>query len=177
MARKVVILDPATGRLRQSTNDVVEVGDAVTNIRGVPVSSAAAISGHFLRFDGVQWVYIAIPDINQSGDVMVDNIRGITVTSALPEENQVLRYNSVLNRWEPADPATIISGGSQQGASITVRELDGSPSIDEVSVLEFTNGTVTSMGGGVARITVSGGSAGSSGPDPGGLLYLWSNFY
>jgi hypothetical protein len=44
-------------------------------------------------------------------------------------------------------------------SSITVREIDGSPSI-AATTLEFSNGHVTDMGGGVARISITGGGGG-----------------
>jgi hypothetical protein len=44
-------------------------------------------------------------------------------------------------------------------SSITVREIDGTPSI-AATVIEFTNGHVTDQGGGVARVTIGGGGGG-----------------
>lgn len=47
------------------------------------------------------------------------------------------------------------SGGG--GASLTVKEADGSPSVASVTELQVDGGTVTDLGGGVAKITVTGG--------------------
>jgi hypothetical protein len=44
-------------------------------------------------------------------------------------------------------------------SSITVREIDGSPSI-AATTIEFSNGHVTDMGGGVARVSITGGGGG-----------------
>jgi hypothetical protein len=44
------------------------------------------------------------------------------------------------------------------GSSLTVREVDGTPSI-AASVIEFPNGSLTDQGGGVARLTLSSGGA------------------
>jgi hypothetical protein len=41
----------------------------------------------------------------------------------------------------------------------TVRERDGSPSVADVTVIEFAGATVTDQGGGVARVTTSGDPA------------------
>lgn len=49
------------------------------------------------------------------------------------------------------------SGGG--GTSLTVRENDLSPSVSGVNVLQFTNGTVTDSGGGVASVSISGTGA------------------
>jgi hypothetical protein len=50
------------------------------------------------------------------------------------------------------------TGGSvvSLGSGVTVRDIDGTPSIS-ATTLEFTNGTVTDQGSGVARVTISGG--------------------
>lgn len=54
------------------------------------------------------------------------------------------------------------SGGG--GGSITVKDIDGTPSISATTI-EFTNGTVTDQTGGVARVTISGGSGDSTTTD------------
>lgn len=46
--------------------------------------------------------------------------------------------------------------GDVSGSSVTVRDIDGTPSI-AATTIEFTNGTVSDQGSGVARITISGG--------------------
>lgn len=42
------------------------------------------------------------------------------------------------------------------GSSVSVRDIDGNPSI-AATTIEFTNGTVTNQGSGVARVTIAGG--------------------
>jgi hypothetical protein len=44
------------------------------------------------------------------------------------------------------------------GSSLTVRDVDGTPSI-AASVIEFPNGSLTDQGGGVARLTLASGGA------------------
>ncbi len=59
--------------------------------------------------------------------------------------------------------------GGGGGGSLTVREVDGSPSVS-ATVLEFPIGTLTNQGGGVARVTtVTGptGATGATGPQGG----------
>ena len=53
--------------------------------------------------------------------------------------------------------------GDVSGAAVTVRDIDGTPSI-AATTLEFTNGTVTDQGSGIARITISGGGGGLAEP-------------
>lgn len=55
-----------------------------------------------------------------------------------------------------------ISGG---GGSITVREVDGTPSVTSVTTVEFDQGAgfiITDQTGGVARVSSSGGGGGLS---------------
>ena len=46
-------------------------------------------------------------------------------------------------------------------ASVSIREIDGSPDIP-FNVLEVTNGTLVEQGGGVARLTIGSGSGGGT---------------
>ena len=57
------------------------------------------------------------------------------------------------------DNTLFLEGVPLGGGNITVRDIDGTPSIT-ASVIEFTNGTVTDQGSGVARVTISGGGGG-----------------
>jgi hypothetical protein len=50
----------------------------------------------------------------------------------------------------------IDAGGGPMGF-VTVRDIDGTPTIS-ATTLEFTNGTVTDQGSGVARVTIAGSS-------------------
>jgi hypothetical protein len=52
------------------------------------------------------------------------------------------------------------SGGG--GSPLTVQEVDGSPSVSNVSIIRFSNGTVTNDGGGQVTITNTGGGGGGS---------------
>lgn len=49
---------------------------------------------------------------------------------------------------------------SNVGGSITVKDIDGSPTITEVNTIEFSNGSVTDQGGGVVRVTTGGSGSG-----------------
>jgi hypothetical protein len=53
--------------------------------------------------------------------------------------------------------------GDVSGSAVTVRDIDGTPSI-AATTLEFTNGTVSDQGSGIARITISGGGGGLGEP-------------
>lgn len=99
----------------------------------------------------------------------ITNLNGTDIANIAPSVNgQLLTYNATLDQWEPAAP-------SATGGSITVRDIDLSPTVTNVTTLEFTNGAVQDMGSGVVQVTVSGGSSGGD-TNPGGLLYLWSAF-
>lgn len=68
--------------------------------------------------------------------------------------NQVIQWNG--SAWVPAT----VAGG---GGSLTVTEVDGSPSFT-ATTLRFENGTVTNAGSGIAEITGFQGPAGPTGP-------------
>lgn len=50
----------------------------------------------------------------------------------------------------------VLVGGSG-GGSITVKEVDGSPSVTGVDTMVFPNGSVTDDGSGQVTITIQGG--------------------
>lgn len=65
-----------------------------------------------------------------------------------------------------ADPTThrlLVNSTGGGGGSLTVEEVDGSPTVPDVNTIIFPNGSVTDDGGGVVTITVSG-SGDVSGP-------------
>lgn len=91
---------------------------------------------------------ISIPDSNETiGDA--SKIQGTTVDNTDIADGKVLKYNSVSGNieWETE---------SGSGGSITVRDIDGTPTISACTILQFTNGTVTDQGAGVAEVTISG---------------------
>ena len=53
------------------------------------------------------------------------------------------------------------STSESSGGALTVRELDGSPSVSSVSVIQVSNGTLFDNGGGVVTITTGGGGGGT----------------
>ncbi|QEL18517.1 collagen-like protein [Limnoglobus roseus] len=59
-------------------------------------------------------------------------------------------------------PVWVAPGTGGPGGSLTVREIDGSPSVT-ATVIEFPNGTLTNQGGGVVRVTTVTGPAGPIG--------------
>jgi hypothetical protein len=74
-------------------------------------------------------------------------VSALKVTGGTPASGKVLTSDANGN-------ATWASAG---GGNVTVRDIDGTPSIS-ASTIEFTNGSVQDQGGGVARVTVGGGS-------------------
>lgn len=60
-------------------------------------------------------------------------------------------------------------------ASLTVRDIDGTPTVTDVDTIEFTNGAVTDQGGGVARVATGGGSGGHTIQEDGSGLTARAN--
>lgn len=96
----------------------------------------------------------------------VIKIQGRAVQNTSPSDGQVLTWNNGASRWEPATPA----GG---GASLTLEEIDGTPSVDDVTMIRVSNGSLTDEGGGVVTLSVGGGGGTSS---IGGTLYLFNTY-
>jgi hypothetical protein len=95
-----------------------------------------------------------IPRADGSGDIdagwIGDNSLPLgALAQSGATDGQVATYNNSTGDWEP----TTISG-----SAVTVRDIDGTPSISATTI-EFTNGSVTDQGGGVARVATGGGSA------------------
>lgn len=89
-------------------------------------------------------------------------------------DNLTFKSNNVGYRWATADGSngqvlttdgsgnlsfTTVSGGT----SLTVREVDGTPSVSSVDTIVVSNGTLTDDGGGQVTITTGGGGGGGSG--------------
>lgn len=68
-------------------------------------------------------------------------------------DGDVLIYDEASGDWLPETPAS--------GSSLTVQEIDTTPSVANVSVINITNGTLTDDGGG--EITIDFGSAATDG--------------
>ena len=63
------------------------------------------------------------------------------------------------------------------GASLTVREQDGSPSVGSVTEIRVANGSLTDEGGGVVSIATSGGPGTVPAPvSAGALISAYSSF-
>ena len=54
-------------------------------------------------------------------------------------------------------PVLSFRGAASGGAALTVKDIDGNPTVSNVSTLQFTNGSVTDQGSGVAEVTLSAG--------------------
>lgn len=52
-------------------------------------------------------------------------------------------------------PAPAADADVPYGAPLTVKEVDGSPSVDDVIIIRFSNGTVTDDGGGQVTVTIA----------------------
>ena len=83
------------------------------------------------------------------------------ITTATPTATTFPRINAdgTITYLDDAAFLAAIGAGS---ASITIQDIDGSPSIP-FNVLEVTNGTLSDQGGGVARLTIGTGTGGGGG--------------
>jgi hypothetical protein len=90
------------------------------------------------------------------------SISGVPITGTPTDTNNTPVYNPITGQitWQPG------------GGAVTVREIDGMPT-GTASTIEFQNGTVTDMGGGVFRVTGLQGAPGNNGT-PGSVWYYGS---
>lgn len=56
--------------------------------------------------------------------------------------------------------ASVIAGGGGAGSPLTVEEVDGAPTVPNVTKIKVSNGTLTDDGGGVVTISTGGGGSG-----------------
>ncbi len=56
--------------------------------------------------------------------------------------------------------ASVLLAGSGGGGSLTVKEIDGTPTVASVTTIRVSNGTMTDDGGGQVTISTGGGSTG-----------------
>lgn len=130
---------------------MVEQGDTVTagaNGRPVRIAGNTSETPKFWRQVGSSGIAglptWAQPMITELGDVLITN----------PTNGQVIKYNSSIGKFTNQADAT----GGGGGGSLTVQEVDGSPAVSDVSVLEFAESVgfvVTDQTGGTARVSLN----------------------
>lgn len=74
----------------------------------------------------------------------------LDVNISSPTDGQALTYNATTSRWENGD----VSGG------VTVQDIDGTPTVSNVTAIKFTNGSVTDNGDGTVNVTTGSGGGG-----------------
>ena len=76
-------------------------------------------------------------------------------------KNDTIYFNSssfYLTSNSLGKPIVNFRGSAGTGTALTVKDIDGNPTVSNVSTIQFTNGSVTDQGGGVAQVTLGGGS-------------------
>jgi hypothetical protein len=165
----VVRYDSTTGKVVQNSTVVITdagfvgVGDSAPDreivISGATGSPAIAVR-HTARTVSSVPHGVSISASNSRSSIFnTDSVPlrlGVNSTTAIniDGDNQVTFPEGV-------DLGTPVSGSlvNCTGASVTVRDIDGTPSIS-ARTIEFTNGTVSDQGSGVARVTIAGGGGG-----------------
>jgi hypothetical protein len=82
------------------------------------------------------------------------NVTGITDNGAF----RTFNVTHIASAGTRANGEVTLGIFGSAGSSLTVREVDGTPSV-AASIIEFPNGSLTDQGGGVARLTFPGGGA------------------
>jgi hypothetical protein len=103
-------------------------------------------------------------------------LQGRDVSASAPSTGQSLAWSG--SAWAPAT----VGGGGGGGSPLIIEEVDGTPS-GTPDTLQFPNGTLTDMGGGVYKYTDAGGGGGGGGSsfgqspftDPTTPTWAWTN--
>jgi len=105
-----------------------------------------------MRYDDKQ---LGKPEVIYSStkDNIINTFSGIGMVAYATDTEQFGYYTSISGWvWE-----TISNSGGQTSSSLSVEEIDGTPSVSDVSTIKVTNGTLTNDGDGV--ITLNFGNA------------------
>ena len=125
-----------------------------------PWSSSSTVD---LGSESVPWTNVYASGATVSGVELINHVPADT-TNRLYNDAGTLKFNGS-------------SIGGTGSSSLTVRDVDGTPSISNVTTIEVTNGSLTDQGGGVVRIATSGGGvAGGSFTSGSGLTLVGSEF-
>jgi hypothetical protein len=90
-------------------------------------------------------------------DNIINTFSGIGMVAYATDTEQFGYYTSISGWvWE-----TISNSGGQTSSSLSVEEIDGTPSVSDVSTIKVTNGTLTNNGDGT--VTIDFGSAATDG--------------
>lgn len=127
---------------------------------GIKASATQGGSG-----SGMEWEFV---NMQLLGSIYAgySGITGVWLTTGGATTPQVKWISGTF--WGTFTDKSIIDAGSLKnfgvdglttnmgGTSLTVEEIDGSPSVANVNTVRFTNGTVTNDGGGVVTVTTGG---------------------
>jgi hypothetical protein len=168
----------AKGLVTSATSATINIPPGNLTGLGTGVSAALATStdsaGGFVIRNGAlgtpsignlsgcsAYPYTALTGIPSSFPATPHNHSATEITSGTLPVARLSMTKAELNAIvTDGDPLYV---GDVSGAAVTVRDIDGTPSI-AATTLEFTNGTVSDQGSGVARITISGGGGGLAEP-------------
>jgi hypothetical protein len=148
------------------TNDYVTGGTKVNNSIELGRTDTAPI----LTLSGGSNVTITNPltdifliqstdvgEVNTASNVGVNGSQGV-FSGKSSSDLKFYSLSGGSNTTLRLDSDTIVIDSTGGGTSLTVREEDNSPTVNNVNTIVFTNGTVTDDGGGQVTVTVSGGS-------------------
>jgi hypothetical protein len=152
--RKVLTLDPASGRLTQ-TAEMIEAADVSTT----PAASTIPKSG----LDGTLasgWLPTAKIRVRE-----VDGFPDLAEIDEIVVGNGDLTYLSgTTARLKTA--SDVIGGGGGGASTLTVAELDGTPLVANVTELRVPNASLIELGGGAVALAFPAGIGGTGMSNP-----------
>ncbi|MFN2576343.1 MAG: tail fiber domain-containing protein [Pyrinomonadaceae bacterium] len=127
-------------------------GSGLTNLNAGNITSGTLNNARLGLIPTANIADLAVTASKIASGQVVKNLNGLT-------ENVMLAAGANVTITPSGNTLTIASAGG--GASLTVKEEDGNPSVTSVSELRVSNGTLTDNGAGSVSITTSG-TGGSS---------------
>lgn len=146
-------------------NDITNLSHDAVSILGNPISIDVSFpgDGNVLIWSATSgsWVsgYVSGGSSGGGGHIIEDETTPLTQRSRLSFQGTGVEVTD--DAINDRTVVTISNSGSGGGESLTIREIDGSPSVSGVKTIVVTNGTLTDSGSGIA--TLAFGSAGTDG--------------
>ena len=125
-------------------SDITDLDHDAVKIDGITVDLTGITDGQVLKYDLAPTSIIA----GEGGGGAIADLTDVDLTGLA--DGDVLVDDNVSGDWLPETPARI-----------TVEEIDGAPSVNNVNTINVTNGTLTDNGNG--EITLDFGSAATDG--------------
>ncbi len=152
--RKVLKLDPTTGRIAQTEN-MIEATDVSTTPTGSTIPKA--LPDGTLASGWLPTAKIRIREVDGFPDLA-------TIDEIVVGNGDLTLISGTTARLKTA--SDVIGGGGGGGSTLTVAELDGTPLVANVTELRVPNASLIELGGGAVALAFPAGIGGTAMTNP-----------